>query len=418
MFGISAKKKITAICCLVLMIIHTEAFNLKNETGNPDQINKKTTILRTVVSASVLPAGSSLRLTYKWDAKPLDKNCRVWVQIIDSFGIIVLNDDHDPPYPITTSKWSGQVSYTRLIETPKDLKAGTYKIFAGLFDESLERMELNPGKGVTEGENLSYQVGMLTIDDNAPKPSLDSDSPESLNLESYELTFSDEFDEELDVSAWGPGTKWIAHTPYNGDFGDSDFVDPRKDFPFHISDGILNIEARKDSSGKWESGLLCSVDTKGNGFSQQYGYFEMKAKFPKGPGTWPAFWLLALQKLTDRNAMGFEVDIVEQYGRRPAILHTVLHWWYPDRTHKSVGNKFAVEDMYKAYHTYGFLWDEQWMIWYFDGVELWRQSTPEESKTPMYVLLDLALGPGWPIDNTPNPSVMMVDYVRVYSKQD
>lgn len=56
------------------------------------------------------------------------------------------------------------------------------------------------------------------------------------------------------------------------------------------------------------------------------------------------------------------------------------------------------------------------MIWYFDGVELWRQPTPPESKTPMYVLVDLALGPGWPIDKTPNPSRMLVDYIRVYAK--
>ena len=56
------------------------------------------------------------------------------------------------------------------------------------------------------------------------------------------------------------------------------------------------------------------------------------------------------------------------------------------------------------------------MIWYFDGVELWRQPTPEESKTPMYVLVNLALGPGWPLDKTPNPSFMLVDYIRVYAK--
>jgi hypothetical protein len=32
------------------------------------------------------------------------------------------------------------------------------------------------------------------------------------------------------------------------------------------------------------------------------------------------------------------------------------------------------------------------------------------------LLLNLALGPGWPIDKTPNPSVMEVDYVPVYAK--
>jgi hypothetical protein len=30
--------------------------------------------------------------------------------------------------------------------------------------------------------------------------------------------------------------------------------------------------------------------------------------------------------------------------------------------------------------------------------------------------VDLALGSGWPIDQTPNPSFLYVDYVRAYSK--
>jgi len=31
------------------------------------------------------------------------------------------------------------------------------------------------------------------------------------------------------------------------------------------------------------------------------------------------------------------------------------------------------------------------------------------------VLLNLAMGSGWPIDETPNPSVMLVDYVKVWN---
>jgi hypothetical protein len=31
------------------------------------------------------------------------------------------------------------------------------------------------------------------------------------------------------------------------------------------------------------------------------------------------------------------------------------------------------------------------------------------------VLVDLAIGSGWPIDHTPNPSVMKVHYVHVFA---
>ena len=31
------------------------------------------------------------------------------------------------------------------------------------------------------------------------------------------------------------------------------------------------------------------------------------------------------------------------------------------------------------------------------------------------VLVNLALGSGWPIDHTPNPSTMKVDYIHVFA---
>src|SRR5690606_64601 len=94
-----------------------------------------------------------------------------------------------------------------------------------------------------------------------------SPPPGSLpDLTGYTLTFSEEFDGPLDVSPFGPGTKWIAHTPYGGDFGDAEFVYSPEYNPFSIENGVLAIRAW--NNGKWRSGLLASVDTQGNGFSQ------------------------------------------------------------------------------------------------------------------------------------------------------
>ena len=66
---------------------------------------------------------------------------------------------------------------------------------------------------------------------------------------------------------------------------------------------------------------------------------------------------------------------------------------------------------------YGVMVDSDFITLYYDGVELRRVRTPEEAKVPLYPLVNLALGGGWPIDKTPNPSYMYVDYVRVYSKR-
>ncbi|MGL4289902.1 MAG: hypothetical protein ACRCVA_26355, partial [Phreatobacter sp.] len=76
------------------------------------------------------------------------------------------------------------------------------------------------------------------------------DDVQALDLTGYTLTFGEEFD-SLSVSPRGPGSRWIAHTPWNGDFGDARFADPTPGFPFTIENGVLRIEARKNADGIW-----------------------------------------------------------------------------------------------------------------------------------------------------------------------
>ena len=71
------------------------------------------------------------------------------------------------------------------------------------------------------------------------------------------------------------------------------FQDPSGDYaPFHLGNGgPLVIRAQREGASNTtdslQAGLLSSVDGKGRGFSQQYGYFEMRAWLPSGLGTWP-----------------------------------------------------------------------------------------------------------------------------------
>lgn len=71
--------------------------------------------------------------------------------------------------------------------------------------------------------------------------------------------------------------------------------------------------------------------------------------------------------------------------------------------------------MTTGFHTYGALIKTDYVHFYFDGVEQWKTPTPPEAKEPLYVMVDLALGGGWPIDKTPDPSYLYVQYVRVYA---
>jgi beta-glucanase (GH16 family) len=241
-----------------------------------------------------------------------------------------------------------------------------------------------------------------------------------LDIEAYVMTFEDGFD-RLSVSDWGPGTTWIAHTPWNGDFGDAKFANPREDFPFTLSNGILKIEMLKDSEGTWRSGLLASVDSKGKGFSQKYGYFEIRSKFPPGEGVWPAFWLIGVERLGPDPKATAEIDIVEYYGRNPGAYSSSVHVWPKDKSIKKFTQtgKTQVEPgvLSQDFHLYGASVDPDKIRFYLDRKEVWSIDTPDQHKQPMFMLFNLGLGSGWPTENTPNPSVMEVDYVRAYARK-
>ena len=364
-----------------------------------------------VFSQEACRPGYGLGVTYRWQAEPMEGDYKVFVHVRDSQGKMVFQDDHD--VPIGTAKWSGKVEYERTVMASPDLPSGDYIMVAGLWDPKAgKRVSIKGGHGVKRAGENAWEVGTFRVRENAPLPSL---GPPTLNLQGFRMTFSEEFTNTLSVSAWGPGTRWIAHTPYAGDFGDARFADPVEGFPFTTSNGVLRIEARK-RDGKWQSGLLSSVDKNGDGFSQKYGYFEMRAKLPKGPGVWPAFWLLGVPKLKDKSIQQIEIDVVEQYGVHPNALHMTVHLWGPGKVHKSDGKVAVVTGMTDDFHLYGVMVDEHEITFYFDGVELRRCKTPAAAHVPLYMLVNLALGSGWPIDKTPNPSAMEVDYVRAYAK--
>lgn len=240
-----------------------------------------------------------------------------------------------------------------------------------------------------------------------------ADRAAELDLNDYELAFDEPFD-TLDVSARGPGTRWIAHTPWNGDFGDALFVDPTPGFPFTVEDGILRIEARKEADGLWRSGLLSSTDPSGQGFQMEYGYFEMRAKMPPGPGVWPAFWLIYNRSPES----SLEIDVIEYYGHAPDIYHSVLKVWPKKDTVEEVTHAFMHTvpwgTLVDEYHDYGVLVTPEEIIFYLDRKEMARAPAPVEHMGPLFILLNLALGSGFPIDHTKNPSYMYVDYVRAY----
>ena len=244
----------------------------------------------------------------------------------------------------------------------------------------------------------------------------------------------------LQVNPWDMGSGiWIAHTPSAKDW--FTFIDPVDNYnPFGIGDGQLTIRLAKRGYGdpnNWFSGysggLLCSMDGSGNGFAQQYGYFEVSMWCPGGPNTWPAFWLLDRPSLVAPGTAGAEIDIVEEYGNwgtppndlQPDNYMATWHRWANGNgSDGGKGSAVSAPGLTAGYHRFGVDIEPDTIVWYYDRTEVWRVPSYDEAKRPMFLLLNLALGGGtynnaagddydWNL--TPNPSDLRVAYVAVWA---
>lgn len=259
------------------------------------------------------------------------------------------------------------------------------------------------------------------------------------DLTAYHLTFDEEFDKEPNLSilspgyGWGPispGVKWIVHTPWSGDFGSAYFTGPHESSgdgtnvvppdPFSLYPHLV-ITAYYDANiNHWRSGIIASCDAHGNGFYQSLGYWETKLWLPSGKGVWPAFFLGDRNGLLvkPRTTNAAEIDIMEMYGVDMTKLHQRTHVWSPsgqDVGTPGAGTTVTISDPTTGWHVFGCLIDPQLTHFYFDGVETFSTPTQAAFMDPLFVMVDLALGGGWPID-LPGPVNLGVAYIRCYSR--
>jgi len=261
---------------------------------------------------------------------------------------------------------------------------------------------------------ISAAVLLAAATQKAPGAAFGADKPTSSG---YVMTFHDEFDgESLDPGKWRTAYHWGAATTINKEL--AFYVDTQDSHrpitnvdPFTLKNGVLTIQAAKNVEGglPYTSGVI----TTQRSFSQTYGYFEARMKMPSGEGAWPTFWLVAANKDWPP-----ELDVVEMVGQRPTVLlatehdavdgHDVSKHCYP-----------TVSDMTQDFHKYGLLWTATDLTWYFDDNVVCHLSTQPSQHTPMYIIMNLAIGSGgWtgaPSTTTPFPQSLQVDYVRTYA---
>jgi len=227
--------------------------------------------------------------------------------------------------------------------------------------------------------------------------------------------FSEDFNgTTLDTNKWNTcywWKDWKADGCTNGGAKEVQWFQPDDVI---VDNGTLRLRAQKRSKSGFEytSGMISSHDK----FFFQYGYAEMRAKFPKGNGFWATFWLGSQKKVWPP-----EIDIAEFLGSNTKTMHMTLHYATPSSPHEQTSSWWVGPDFSADYHTFGLEWTPEKLVWYIDGVEYKRYTQRENIPDhPMYVMATHALGKAWsnypPDSTTPFPTTFDIDYIKVWQQ--
>lgn len=189
--------------------------------------------------------------------------------------------------------------------------------------------------------------------------------------------------------------------------------------------GVLIVEAHREPTGtKAYSSARVVSKFKGD---WTYGRIAIKAKLPKGLGTWPAIWMLPTDwKYGGWPASG-EIDIMEFVGYMPDSLFGSVH---TKSFNHAIGTQSTkgmyVKDLSTAFHEYAIDWHPERIDFLFDGkvYHTFKNQKTGPDAWPFdqrfHLILNLAVGGNWGgkmgVDEKIWPQRMEVDYVRVYQK--
>ena len=219
---------------------------------------------------------------------------------------------------------------------------------------------------------------------------------------------------------WGNG-ELETYCAYGSDKSPCDSKYPNA---FLGHDGYLHIVARKTADGRYTSARLLSQGLK----AFQYGRFEARIKITSGQGLWPAFWLLGEDIDTKGWPACGELDVMENIGKEPTIIHGSIHGkGFPGPAVGTAANLPDHAPFAAAFHKYGMIWSPNRIAYYIDDprhpyVVYTPASIPKGSVWPFdnrrfFLLLNLAVGGGWPGNpdaSTQFPAEMLVDSVKVW----
>jgi beta-glucanase (GH16 family) len=267
---------------------------------------------------------------------------------------------------------------------------------------------------------LIFCCAIVCCSDSTSSKSQSAVSP-SIQEGQWQQVWSDEFN----YHGLPDSTKWSNDVGGHG-WGNNElqFYTQKRLENARVENGNLVIEARKETwQGKNYTSARLVTKNKGD---WQHGKIEVRAKLPRGRGTWPAIWMLASTTPLKWPDDG-EIDIMEHVGFDQGVIHGSIH---SKKYNWVIGNgktaTVTVPDCSEQFHLYGLEWDKDSLKILVDnkvylavanehtGYDAW----PYDNK--MHLLLNIAVGGNWGgqkgVDDTIWPQKMEIDYVRVFQR--
>jgi beta-glucanase (GH16 family) len=231
----------------------------------------------------------------------------------------------------------------------------------------------------------------------------------------FELKLEEDFSKPvLDSELWNTSLKVFGR--WGDRYHNDSYLNYLSDEDVLVEKGLLRLRSEQRSvegdtppgAYDYSSGMVSSHDK----FSFLYGYIEIRARFPGGPGVWPAFWLMP-----QSHQWPPEFDVAEYYAGRKMMHLGLCHGDFPEINWDSGANDDVAFE--SGWHTYGLLWLPGRAVWTQNGVVKRETAGPHVPAIPMYIILSNGvssrIGPsGEPDGTTVFPNFFEVDSVRVW----
>ena len=192
-----------------------------------------------------------------------------------------------------------------------------------------------------------------------------------------------------------------------------------------VENGRLIIEALKEDfyGSKYTSSRIKTTN------SWKYGRFQIRAKLPKGIGTWAAFWGLPTDWKYGSWPNSGEIDILEHVGFEEghivSSVHNIAH--HGDLSNSDQTKYVLDHDVINSFNDYILEWGEEEIKTYINDKLIFsypKNNQPWERwpfDEQFHFILNIAVGGNWGgikgIDDNAFPTKMEIEYFRVYKKK-